>query len=103
MEILSNTQEGRHELKLKGRLDANWAEHVGRAIESAIRAGQHHIDIDMALVDYMSSMGIGVLMKYYEQLKAVSGVLRVVNPHANVHALLRISKLAEVLLVSQEG
>src|SRR5262245_24390781 len=102
MEIIVNTREGWYELRLKGRLDANWAEYVGNAIESAVRAGQHYIDIDMALVDYISSMGIGVLMKYYKQLNAVSGLLRVVNPHAYVFEVLKMSKLADVLCASAE-
>ena len=67
-----------------------------------IRAGQHYIDIDMALVEYISSMGIGVLMKYYKQLKAVSGLLRVVNPHENVLGVLKIVNLAEMLVASEE-
>src|SRR5262245_25119390 len=102
MEIITNTREGRHELQLNGRLDANWADHVGNAIESAIRAGQHHIDIDMALVEYISSMGIGVLMKFHKQLKAISGLLRVVNPHENVLGVLKIVNLAEMLVASEE-
>jgi anti-anti-sigma factor len=102
MEIIVDTREGWYELRLKGRLDANWAEYVGNAIESAVRAGQHYIDIDMALVDYISSMGIGVLMKYYKQLNAVSGLLRVVNPHEYVLEVLKMSKLAELLCASEE-
>jgi anti-anti-sigma factor len=102
MEIIVDTREGWYELRLKGRLDANWAEHVGNAIESAIRAGEHHIDVDMSLVDYISSLGIGVLMKYYKQLSAASGMLRVVNPHEYVFEVLKMSKLADLLCVSEE-
>jgi len=102
MEIIVDTREGWYELRLKGRLDANWAEHVGNAIESAIRAGEHHIDIDMALVDYISSLGIGVLMKYYKQLTAASGLLRVVHPHEYVLEVLKMSKLADLLCASEE-
>ena len=60
MEISSHTSEGRLELHLKGRFDANWADHVGSAIESAIRAGHHQIDLDLAEVDYLSSAGIQI-------------------------------------------
>ena len=102
MEIVSSTREGRHELQLNGRLNANWSDHVGNAIESAVCAGQHYIDIDMALVEYISSMGIGVLMKYYKQLKAVSGLLRIVKPHENVLAVLKIVNLADLLVSSEE-
>src|SRR5262249_14353258 len=56
----------------------------------------------MALVEYISSMGIGVLVKFHRQLKAVSGVLRVLNPHDNVLAVLKIVNLAEVLVASEE-
>jgi len=102
MEIVSKSREGRHELHLNGRLDANWADHVGNAIESAIRAGQHHIDIDMDQVDYISSMGIGVLTKFYKKLKDVGGLLRVVNPHENVLDVLKRTYVANMLVASEE-
>jgi anti-anti-sigma factor len=103
MEIISTTREGRHVLELMGRFDANWAEHVADAIESAIRAGQHYIDIDMHGVDYISSMGTGILTKYYKQLKAVGGLLRVVDPHPNVLGVLKIARLADMLVASEES
>jgi len=100
MEIISHTAAGRTELKLKGRLDANWADHVGNAIESAIRAGQHHIDLDLADVAYLSSAGIRVLLKYHKQLKSAHGVLRVVRPIKDVLAVLELSGFG--MLVAEE-
>ena len=67
-------------LKLQGRLDANWADLVGKAIETAIRAGHHEVDLDFAEVGYISSAGLRILLKYYKQLKAARGALRVVHP-----------------------
>src|SRR5205814_8587424 len=97
MEIISHTAEGRHELQLKGRLDANWADHVGNAIESAIRAGQHHIDLDLAQVDYLSSAGIRVLLKYFKQLKAAHGALRVVRTTETILSVPHLSGIASLL------
>src|SRR3989442_15681254 len=102
MEIVSHTREGRHELQLKGRLDANWADHVGNAIESAIRAGQHHIDLDLAQVDYLSSAGIRVLVKYYKQLTTAHGTLRVVRPTEAVLSVLQLSGIAGLLAAAAE-
>jgi anti-anti-sigma factor len=102
MEIISTTCDGRHTLRLNGRLDANWAEHVGNAIEAAIRAGFHFIDIDMGLVDYISSRGIGVLVKHHNQLRSVSGQLRVIKPHEHVLCALTVVNLAD-MLVQAEG
>src|SRR5437016_183817 len=97
MEIISHVREGRHELQLKGRLDANWADHLGKAIESAIRAGQHHIDLDLAEVNYLSSAGIRVLLKYLRQLKAAHGALRVVRTTEPILSLLQLSGIAGLL------
>ena len=103
MEITPQTHEDRHELRLKGRLDANWAEHVGSAIESAVRAGQHQIDLDLAQVDYISSAGIRVMLKYYRQLKTARGVLRVVHPTESVLTVLRLSGIADLLVAATEA
>ena len=102
MEITPQPREDRHELQLKGRLDANWAEYVGNAIESAIRAGQHHLDLEFSQVDYISSAGIRVLLKYYKQLKAVRGKMRVVQPTESVLAVLHLSGIAGMLVAAAE-
>ena len=103
MEITSQSLEDRHELQLRGRLDANWAEHVGNAIEAAIRVGQHHIDLQFAEVDYISSAGIRVLLKYYKQLKSVRGMMRVIQPTESVLAVLRLSGIADMLVAAAEA
>ncbi len=103
MEIISQTAEGRHELKLKGRLDANWADHVGNAIESAIRTGQHYIDLDLAEVSYLSSAGIRVLLKYFKQLLAAHGELRVVRATEAILSVLQLSGIAAMLVGDLEA
>src|SRR6266404_5028570 len=102
MEIISHTFEGRHELHLKGRFDANWADHVGNAIESAIRAGHHQIDLDLAQVDYLSSAGIRVLLKYFKQLKTAHGALRVVRTTEAILSVLQLSGIAGLLVAGGE-
>lgn len=103
MEITQQPRDGRLELQLKGRLDANWADHVGSAIETAIRAGQHHIDLDLAQVDYLSSAGIRVLVKYFKQLKTARGTLRVVRTTEAVLSVLQLSGIAGMLAAAAEA
>src|SRR6266436_5954363 len=98
MEVTQQPRDGRLELQLKGRLDANWADHVGSAIETAIRAGQHQIDLDLAQVDYISSAGIRVLMKYLKQLNSVRGTLRVVRTTDAVLSVLQLSGIAAMFV-----
>src|SRR4029079_19827000 len=72
------------ELRLTGRLDATWADHVSESIEAAVRAGSHRIVLSLAGVNYISSLGLGVLMKHYKRLTAVNGSLRVSDPSATI-------------------
>jgi anti-anti-sigma factor len=98
MVITVQSQADRHELKLQGRLDANWTDLVAKAIETAIRAGHHEIDLDFAQVSYISSAGIRILLKYSKQLTAARGALRVVRPTEAVFSVIRLSGLAGILL-----
>ena len=86
------------ELRLTGRLDATWAEHVGNTIESAVRAGSHQIVLNFAGVDYISSLGIRVLLNHYKRLKSVKGNLSVSNPSDITRTILKAAGLAAFLL-----
>src|SRR6516225_10961066 len=102
MIITPQSQGDSYVLKLQGRLDANWADLVARAIETAIRAGHHEVDLDFAEVTYISSAGIRVLLKYAKQLKAARGTLRVVRPTDAVLSVIRLCGLAGILMATSD-
>lgn len=97
MEITRNAVGEHVELKLKGRLDAIWCDHVGRALAECVRAGQHHLALDMAEVDYISSAGIRVLVIYRKQIKALHGRLAVLNASQNVREVLEMVGLGALM------
>ena len=97
MEITTHPLGERCTLVLNGRLDANWSDHVGQAIEAAIRSGQHHLELDFQEVRYVSSAGLRVLIKYFKQLRSARGSLRVVRPTDEATAILNLSGLASLL------
>lgn len=98
MEITRLSQPGIFGIKLKGRMDAIWSDHVGQALAECVREGQHHITVDMAEVDYISSAGIRVLVLYSRQLKGIRGGLRVVNESKEVRQVLKLVGLDALLL-----
>jgi len=98
MEISRHSRGDQLELRLNGRLDAAWASHVGSAIEAAVRAGSHHIAINCASVEYISSLGLAVLLEHYKRLKAVQGSLAVIEPSPGVLAVIQTARLAGLLL-----
>jgi hypothetical protein len=56
--------------------------------------------LNFSQVDYISSAGIRVLLKYYKQLKAARGTLSVVRPPAAVLTVLRLSGIAGTLVAA---
>ena len=103
MQISQHPREDSVELRLIGRLDATWAEHVGDSIETAVRAGSHHILLNFAGVNYISSLGIGVVMKHYQRLKAVNGSLGICDPSTATLRVLNAAGLARVLITAESA
>jgi len=100
MQISQHPRADSLELKLVGRLDATWADHVGDSIETAVRAGSHRIILNFAGVNYISSLGIGVLMKHYQRLKAVNGSLAISEPSGPTLKVLNAAGLASFLITN---
>src|SRR5262245_9707092 len=97
MEIIKTQNRQVLELRLQGRLDASWADHVGKAIDDAIRAGNHQIELNLAQVDYLSSAGLRLLLHYYKQLKAVQGSLSITQPSGGAHSILTMAGFTMML------
>jgi anti-anti-sigma factor len=98
MEITRLVLAERLELAVEGRLDGYWADHLDAALADAVRAGYHQIHVDCSSVTFISSAGIGVLAKHYKDLTQIGGAFVVVNPSKPVAAVLRITRLADLLM-----
>jgi anti-anti-sigma factor len=83
---------------LEGRIDGYWADHLDAALAEAVAEGHHCIAVDCAQVSFLSSAGIGILMKHYKELKAISGIFQVVNPSQTVATVLRVTNLTDLLV-----
>src|SRR4051812_1574910 len=84
-------------MTIDGRVDAYWADHLDAALADAIAEGHHRIALDCSKVNFLSSAGIGAIVKHYKALAAINGSLIVVAPSRPVITLLRMTKLDELL------
>jgi anti-anti-sigma factor len=84
------------ELRLTGRIDATWAEHLSSTIENAVRGGAHRVILNFAGVDYISSLGIRVLLVQYKLLKSVKGSLVITHPNEFCRNVLTTVGLTEM-------
>jgi anti-anti-sigma factor len=98
MQITQHPASESMELRLIGRLDATWADHVSDSIETTVRAGWHRIVLNFAEVNYISSLGIAVLLKHYQRLKAVNGSLVICEPSTATLKILTAAKLTGFLV-----
>jgi len=83
------------ELRLTGRLDATWADHLSNTIEHAVRSGSHRIVLNMAGVRYISSLGVGVLVRQLQLLQSVNGSLTITQPSTPCRTVLTLCGLAD--------
>ena len=90
-------------LYLVGRFDANWSQHVGDALEDAVRAGNHVIEINMAELTYISSAGLSTLVTYYSKLTKLGGAFRVTHANDNVEKVLKLTGLATLFMTKPNG
>jgi len=85
------------ELTVQGRVDGYWADHLAAAVDQEIRQGSHNIRLDLSQVPFLSSAGIGTLVRLYKDLKAIQGTFAVSNCSRNVLKVLQLSKLEDIL------
>jgi len=77
---IEHEQRGKYLLiRVKGRLDAAWAEYFTEELFLQIRQGQHHVVIDAADMVFLSSAGIRALLQVFKELNAVQGSFLIVN------------------------
>ena len=84
-------------LALSGRLDAAWSEPVAAALEEAIWLGRPRIELDLRETTFMSSVGIGTILRAVTRFRAVGGTLVVVEASDAVREMLRVAKLDGLL------
>ena len=101
MEIMVKTSGEATKLRVEGRLDGYWADHLAKALEEEIHRGSHHLLLDLSGVVFLSSAGIRVLVQYYRQLKEIQGSLMIAEASEQVLKVLTISKLAPILLAGE--
>jgi anti-anti-sigma factor len=98
MEITRHQEGAVLELRVAGRLDAYWADHLHNELQEAIRGGAHQLQLDFSGVTFMSSAGLRVLLTGYQQLSAIQGSLTVIRPSPGVQQVLELAGFDELLV-----
>ena len=97
MEIIAQQLGDSLEIKVRGRLDNYWTEHLRSNLEEAIRGGAHGIRLNLSEVTFLSSAGVGLLMTFHNQLKGIGGSFIVTSPSERVKQVLDLCRLSPIL------
>ncbi len=98
MEIVTQQLGDVLEVKVWGRLDNYWTEHLRRNLDEVIREGAHGIRLNLSEISFLSSAGVGLLVRFHKQLKTIGGSFVVTHPSERVKLVLDLCKLSPVLL-----
>ena len=99
MQISSESVDDLLVMRIQGRLDNDGAGDLTAAIEEAVRLGSHAIAVDLAEIKYISSAGIGALVRAHKQLQAIRGRFALVAASPEVRNVIRLTGLSQILVI----
>jgi len=85
---------------LDGRLDANNAQQLEKALDEAINIGEHHLVLNMSNITYLSSGGMRLLIKFQQALKKINGTLTISSPTPIVQNVLGLAGMLNIFMPS---
>lgn len=85
------------EFRISGRFDAYRSSQLESDLDEVARAGEYQVRVDLSGVDFISSAGIGLLVRFYNRLKGCGGSFGVRAASESVARLLQISGLWTML------
>jgi len=98
LEILEERSPGASKFTLKGRVNAASADSLQYKLETAIKEGHTNILLNMAQIEYLSSIGIRVILKIYKQTAEQGGKFNIERPSENVKNVLGMVALKDMLV-----
>lgn len=98
MQVTWQDTDGVMVVTASGRLDGYWSDHLAQALDELLRQGSHAIRLNMAGIDYLSSLGIRVLISSHKKFRAVGGSFALREPAPPVLKVLELAGLAALLL-----
>ncbi len=90
-------------LVVSGRLDAEHAGELARAVDEEFRRGQHAIALDLAACGFLSSAGIRVLFEIHRRAQGLGGHCLIRAASEPIRRVLDLTRLAPILMESAAG
>jgi anti-sigma B factor antagonist len=93
-------EKGICKLYAKGRIDSNSADLLLSELEKALQEEQKAIVLNMSRVEYLSSIGIRVILKIFKQVSETERKFNIEHPSNIVKNVLGMLALKELLVTT---
>ncbi len=84
---------------LSGRLDTTQCDYLYSVIEKQIEKGRKKLILDCFDLQYVSSLGLGMMLRIHSKMKKLGGDVRLVGVSGLVADVLRVVKLDRILQI----
>ncbi len=85
-------------IKLRGELDHHSAVAIRTQIDDMIRTKRpQKLDIDMSVIDFMDSSGLGLIMGRYAVMKDIGGTMCVTDPSPRVQKIMSLAGMERII------
>jgi anti-anti-sigma factor len=95
----ADLENGVRKIDLKGRLDIEGASGIDLKFTSLVATQRAFIIVDLALVDFIASLGVATLVRSAKAASLRKGKLVLLNPQPNVAKVLAATRVDQVLPV----
>ncbi len=89
-------------IELAGRLDVEGAGIVDIQFNALVATRRHLVIVDLTRVDFMASLGLGLLVRAARAVRLRDGNLVLLNPQPNVEKVLVSTRLDQVLPICRD-
>lgn len=86
-------------LKLEGRMDIDGADVIRRQLSAATSGNGLRVIVDLAEVNFMSSVGIGMIVRLAQSVQNRKGNLVLLDPQSVVWLVLERTHIPEIISV----
>jgi len=98
LDIQEERSPGAVKFSLKGRVNAANADSLLYKLENALKDGHTNIVVNMFRIEYLSSVGIRVILKIYKKAAEAGGSFKIERPSENVRNVLGMVALKDMLV-----
>jgi len=96
--ITQKTEGNLCKLFAKGRIDSNSASVLQDMLEDTLKEGLNNIILNMAQIEYLSSIGIRIILNTYKQVAREGGSFMIESPSQIVRNVMGMVALKQMLL-----